>query len=76
VVGGLMLPPPAVLLIGLAAGLGRALGQTHVLFDLFHLGLAGWLTAVCLQQAYQGRFYRWLRHPVWAGLAGFATPSP
>ncbi len=76
VVAGFMLPPAAVLLVGLAAGLGRAWGQTHLWFDLFHLGLAGWMTAVCLQQAYQGRFFRWLRHPLLAGAAGFAAVLP
>ena len=61
-----LLNPPLVVLVAVASGLGRGLWQTHQVFDLFHLGLAGWLMAQGLRQNYRGRFYRWLRWPALA----------
>lgn len=58
--------PGAAMLVGLATGLGRALGQTHSVFDIAHWALAAWLAGVLLGQRYTGRFFSWLRLPVLA----------
>lgn len=64
---GAILSPAAALVVGLFSGLGRALGQTHSLFAIFHFGLAAVLAANWLQQNYQGRINQWLRQPIVAG---------
>jgi PAS domain S-box-containing protein len=61
------LPLPAAILVGLATGLGVALGQTHQPFALFHLAFAAALAHFCLQQNYLGRLFHWLRRPTIAG---------
>ncbi|MEJ2746501.1 MAG: cache domain-containing protein [Anaerolineae bacterium] len=84
---GVILNPAAAIITGLFSGLGRALGQSHLPFDIFHFALAAWLAAVAMRQSYQGRFYLWLRQPVvagplalvslifWIGVATFAGTS-
>ncbi len=59
------------LLIGAAAGLGQALGQTHQLYDIFHYALAAYIAGQWLQQNYLGRYYAWLRQPAIAGTLSF-----
>ena len=68
--GGALLNPVAALLVGLCSGLGRALGQTHQLFELFHFAFAALLAAYLMQQDYRGRFYAWLRQPFISGPVG------
>lgn len=70
---GAVLNPAAALLVGLSTGLGRGLGQTHYLFDLFHFAFAALLAAFLMQQNYIGKPYRWLRHPVASGALAHAT---
>lgn len=62
---------PAALLVGAAAGLAQALGQTHQLFDIFHYAFAAVIAGRWLQQNYLGRYYGWLRQPPVAGVASF-----
>lgn len=63
----ILLPPAAALLVGMAAGFGQALGESHQLFDLFHYGFTAGFIAHLWQQNYIGRPYNWLRQPVVAG---------
>ena len=58
---------PAALLIGLLAGLGRALGQTGSLLDVPAVGLVAVAAAALLNQNYSGRIFSHLRQPVVAG---------
>ncbi|HEY1408621.1 MAG TPA: histidine kinase dimerization/phospho-acceptor domain-containing protein, partial [Promineifilum sp.] len=58
---------PAALLIGLLAGLGRALGQTGSLLDVPAVGLVTVAAAASLNQNYSGRIFSHLRQPVVAG---------
>lgn len=67
---GAVLSPAAALVAGAAGGLGRALGQTHQLFDVFHFAFAALLAAVLMQQWYSGRLYTWLRQPAVSGALG------
>ncbi len=81
---GASIHPAAALIVGMFTGLGRALGQSHLPFDIFNFALAAVLAAIWMQQPYRGRFYQWLRQPViagslnmvglvfWIGVAGFA----
>ena len=81
---GVTLGPGAALIVGMFSGLGRALGQSHLPFDIFNFALAAVLAAIWMRQTYQGRFYQWLRLPVvagalnmvglvfWVGVAAFA----
>ena len=61
------LNPAAAFIVGLCSGLGRSLGHSHQLFDIFHAALAAMLASHLLRQNYLGRGYHWLRHPVLAG---------
>lgn len=70
---GAVFNPIAALIVGLFSGLGRALGQTHHVYTLFHFAFAAVLAAACLQQNYFGRIYQWLRHPVISGAASTAS---
>ncbi len=82
---GASLNPAAALIVGLFSGLGRALGQSHTPFDIFHFALAAVLASIWMRQSYQGRFYKTLRYPLvagalnsvglifWIGVAAFAT---
>lgn len=65
------LPRSAALLVGLATGLGISLGQSHQLYDLFHLAFAAALAAFFLGQTYLGRLFHWLRQPIVAGGLSF-----
>lgn len=67
---GARLPSVGVLLVGLATGFGRSLGQSHYLYDIFHYALIGWLMAGWLTQAYRGWVAQILRQPIVAGLFG------
>jgi PAS domain S-box-containing protein len=70
------LPAPLALLAGLAAGLSRALWQSHQVFDLLYFSLATALMATLLQQRYRGRMYALLRDPLVASLLGLTLPFP
>ncbi len=67
---GAMLNPAAAVVVGLVSGLGRALGQTHSLFDIPQIGIAAGLAAILMVQTYRGRLFRALRLPVVAAVAG------
>ncbi|MCP4361661.1 MAG: PAS domain-containing protein [Chloroflexi bacterium] len=67
---GVVLPPAGALLVGLAGGLGAALGEWHQFLHLFNMGFTAVFIAILMQQNYIGRVYRWLREPVVAGLLG------
>jgi PAS domain S-box-containing protein len=62
-----ILNPPAALLVGFSSGLGRALWQSHQVFDPFHLAFAALVAAWLLEQNFTGRGYAWLRRPLIAG---------
>lgn len=64
---GLSLNPAAALLVGFSSGLGRAMWQSHSLFDPFQVAFAGLLASLWLQQNYIGRLYHWLRQPLVSG---------
>ncbi|MCA9971866.1 MAG: HAMP domain-containing protein, partial [Anaerolineales bacterium] len=64
---GILFNPAVALIAGLFSGLGQALGQTHALFDLFHMAFAAWLAAAWMQQRFTGRLYAWLRQPILSG---------
>lgn len=72
----LVLSPELVIFVGLASGLGRAMWQTHQVFDLFHFALAAWLTARWLRQNYLGWGYRLLRIPPLAAMASMVLVLP
>ncbi|HOU42073.1 MAG TPA: PAS domain S-box protein, partial [Promineifilum sp.] len=68
---GAALNIPAAIVVGLFAGLGRALGQTGSPADILAAGLAAGASAWLMQQNYSGRLFRALRQPVVAGLLGW-----
>ncbi len=65
-----ILHPLAAFVVGVSSGLGRALGQTHTVLDLFTMGFTAVSLALLMQQNYQGRVYKWLREPVIVALIG------
>ena len=67
---GATLNIPAAVLVGLFAGLGRAVGQTGTLTDILAAGLAAGAAAWLTQQNYAGRLFATLRRPVVAGALG------
>ena len=67
---GLALPVPAAIVVGLLAGLGRALGQTGQPLDVIAVGLAAGLSAALMKQSYTGRLSSALRRPGVAGAIG------
>ena len=67
---GAALNTPAAVIVGLCAGLGRALGQTGAPVDVLAGGLAAAASAWLMQQNYAGRLFRALRFPVVAGALG------
>jgi PAS domain S-box-containing protein len=67
---GAILNPFAAIIVGFAGGLGRALWQSHQIFDPFHFAFAAFLAASLMQQRYSGRLYQWLRTPIVSGLFG------
>lgn len=64
---GATMNPAAAMIVGLFAGFGRSLGQTHQPFDIFHVAFAAVLAGYWLQQNYLGAVYRWLRNPIVSG---------
>jgi PAS domain S-box-containing protein len=62
-----ILPPAVAMLVGMAAGLGQAWGETHQLLTIFEVALTAVFAAIIMQQNYIGRAYRWLRQPMIAG---------
>lgn len=64
---GVILGPAPALLVGMSAGLGRALGQSHQVYDLFNYALAAWLAAALFRVNYRGRLFAALRMPVVTG---------
>ena len=67
---GAALNVPAAIVVGLFAGLGRAVGQTGSPADIFAAGLAAGASAWLMQQNYTGRLFRTLRRPAVAGVLG------
>jgi two-component system NtrC family sensor kinase len=67
---GATLNVPAAVLVGLFAGLGRAIGQTGAPGDILAAGLAAGVAAWLMQQNYAGRLFATLRRPVVAGVLG------
>ena len=67
---GATLNVPAAILVGLCAGLGRAIGQTGAPVDIVAGGLAAGASAWLMQQNYAGRLFRALRRPAVAGPLG------
>lgn len=67
---GAALNIPAAIVVGLFAGLGRAVGQTGSPNDILAAGLVAGASAWLMQQNYSGRLFRALRQPVVAGLLG------
>ena len=70
---GAALNTPAAIIVGLFAGLGRAIGQTGAPADILAAGLAAGASAWLMQQNYHGRLFRALRHPAVAGPLGRLT---
>jgi len=67
---GAALNGPAAMLVGLLAGLGRAVGQTGAPTDIFAPALAAGLSAWLMRQYYAGTVFRALRRPPLAGALG------
>ena len=67
---GATLNIPAAVLVGLFAGLGRAVGQTGAPADILAAGLVAGISAWLMQQNYAGRLFTTLRRPVVAGVLG------
>lgn len=65
-----ILHPAAAFVVGLCSGLGRALGQTHSVLDVFMMGFTAVSLALLMQQNFRGRVYQWLREPLVAALIG------
>ena len=70
---GATLNIPAAILVGLFAGLGRAVGQTGTPLDILAAGVAAGASAWLMQQNYAGRLFRTLRRPAVAGALGRST---
>ncbi len=70
---GATLNIPAAILVGLFAGLGRAIGQTGAPADILAAGLAAGASSWLMQQNYAGRLFRTLRRPAVAGSLGRLT---
>jgi len=68
-VGSLFGAGPAMV-TGLLAGLVRGGMYSSRVFAPFELAAFGLIVGFLLHQAYQGRFWRWLRQPLLAGLFG------
>ncbi len=66
---GAMFNPAAALLVGLFGGLGHALGESHHLYDIFHVGFAACLASFLMRQPSVGRLHSALRYPLIAALA-------
>ena len=68
--GSAILHPVSAFIVGASSGLGRALGQTHTVLDIFTVGFTAVTVAFVLQQNYQGRVYKWLREPIVGAIVG------
>ncbi len=68
--GSAILHPVAAFVVGMSSGLGRALGQTHTVLDMFAWGFTAVFLSLLMQQNYHGRIYKWIRHPSIAALLG------
>lgn len=69
-IAGAALNVPAAMLVGLVAGVGRAVWQTGAPVDIVAVALAAGASAVMLRQNYAGRLFGAARRPVVAGVAG------
>ncbi len=67
---GAALGTPAAIIVGLFAGLGRVVGQTGQPLDIATMALAAGLSAELMRQNYDGRGFKFLRHPIIAGALG------
>ncbi len=67
---GVALNVPAALIVGLIAGLGRALGQTGAPVDLVAVALAAGASSLMMRQNYTGRLFDLVRRPPIAGVLG------
>jgi PAS domain S-box-containing protein len=65
---GAVFNPASAAIVGLAGGLGRALGQTGSLLDVTQVGLMAASAALLMEQRYSGRMFDLLRQPAVAGL--------
>ncbi len=61
---------PAAMLVGLVAGLGRAVWQTGTPVDIIAVALAAGASAAMMRQNYAGRPFSMARHPIVAGVVG------
>lgn len=61
---------PAAVLVGLVAGIGRAIWQTGTPVDIVAVALAAGTSAAMMRQNYAGRPFSMARHPVVAGVIG------
>lgn len=68
-VAGAMFNPAAALLVGLFGGVGLALGETHQIFDIFHVSFAACAASFLMRQRYIGYLHPGLRYPVVGVLA-------
>jgi PAS domain S-box-containing protein len=76
IVAGVLFNPAVALIVGFSSGIGRALWQSHQLFDPFHFAFAAFIAAVLLQQNYAGRIYEWLRRPIISSVLGLLSLVP
>ena len=67
---GAALNTPSAILVGLFAGIGRAVGQTGQPLDIPAMALAAGLSAALMRQNYAGRGFELLRQPIIAGTLG------
>ncbi len=70
---GAILGPAPALFVGMSSGLGRALGQSHQVYDLFHYAFSAWIAAYLLRLRYHGRLYRVLRMPSVSGVLSYSA---
>ncbi len=70
---GAIFNPAVALITGLFSGLGRSLGQSHTLFDIYHFAFAAVLAAMLMRQNYLGRFFSLIRFPIISGALANAS---
>ncbi len=72
---GLLGPWPAAI-IGFLAGLISAFWNTHSIFSPIEGATVGYLLSLALRQNYRTLFYKFLRHPLGAGIAVSILSAP
>ncbi len=63
------LGPCSAVILAFLSGALRLFWDTHSLLQPFQLALLAGVFSLAVNQPYRGRLYRWLRHPLAAGLA-------